>query len=85
VKYENGDLLAHSSNIFNRWKNYPQLLNVHRVSDVRQREIHIVEPLVSDPSPFDVEIAIAKLKRHKSLDSDQIQAELTEEGDKIFL
>jgi hypothetical protein len=30
VKDENGDLLADSDNIFNRWKNYfSQLLNVH--------------------------------------------------------
>jgi hypothetical protein len=36
VKDENGDLLADSHNIFNRWKNhFRQLLNVHRVSDVR--------------------------------------------------
>jgi hypothetical protein len=30
------------------------LLNVHRVSDVRQIEIHIAEPLVPDPSPCQV-------------------------------
>jgi hypothetical protein len=35
---------------------------VHRVSDVRQIEIHTVEPLVPDPSPFEFGIAIAKLK-----------------------
>jgi hypothetical protein len=34
MKDENGDLLAHSHSILNRWKNYFfQLLNVHRVSD----------------------------------------------------
>jgi hypothetical protein len=44
VKDENGDLLADSHNILNRWKNYfSQLLNVHRVSDVRQREIHTAD------------------------------------------
>jgi hypothetical protein len=51
-------------------------LNVHRVSDVRQIEIHTAEPLGSDPSPFEVEIATAKLKRYKSPGSDQIPAEL---------
>jgi hypothetical protein len=36
VKDEKGDLLADSNNILNRWKNYfSQLLNVHRVSNVR--------------------------------------------------
>jgi hypothetical protein len=35
------DLLVDSHNIVNRWKNYfSQLLNVHRVTDVRQIEIH---------------------------------------------
>jgi hypothetical protein len=46
------------------------LLNilVHRFTDVWQREIQKARPLVPDPSPFEVEIAIAKLKRHKSPD-----------------
>jgi hypothetical protein len=63
------------------WKNYfSQLLNVHRVSDVRQIEIHTAEPLVPEPSPFEVEIAIAKLKKYKSPGSDQIPAELIQAG-----
>jgi hypothetical protein len=41
-------------------------LNVHRVRDVRQIEIQTAEQLVPDPSPVEVEIAIAKLKRFKS-------------------
>jgi hypothetical protein len=41
VKDEKGDLVD-SLNILNRWKNYfSQSLNVQRVSDVRQVEIHI--------------------------------------------
>jgi hypothetical protein len=77
VKDENGDLLADSHNILNRWKNYfSQLLNVHRVSYVRQIEIRTSELLVPDPSPFVVELAVAKLKRYKSPGSDQIPAEL---------
>jgi hypothetical protein len=51
-------------------------LNVHRISDVRQIEIHTDEPLVPDPNPFEVEIAIAKFKKYKSPGSDQIPAEL---------
>jgi hypothetical protein len=47
VKDENGDLLADSHNILNKWKNYfSQLLNVHRGSDARQIEIHTAESLV---------------------------------------
>jgi hypothetical protein len=77
VKDENGDLLANSHNIFNMWKNYlSQLLNVQRASDVRHIQIHRAKPLVPDPSPFQVEIAIAKLKRYKSPGSYQIPAEL---------
>jgi hypothetical protein len=51
VKCKNGDLLADSHSILNRWKNYfCQLLNVHGVNDVRQTEIHAAEPLVPEPS-----------------------------------
>jgi hypothetical protein len=40
MKDYNGDLLADSNNILNRCKNYfSKLLNVHNVSDVRQREL----------------------------------------------
>jgi hypothetical protein len=35
---------------------------VHNVSDVRQIEIHMAEPLVTGPSRLGVEIAIVKLK-----------------------
>jgi hypothetical protein len=51
VKDENGDLLADSHNILNRWKNYfSQLMNVHDASDVRQIEVHTAEPLKPCPS-----------------------------------
>jgi hypothetical protein len=53
-----------------------KLLNVHKVSDVRQIEIHTAELLLLDPSPFEAEIDIAKLKRYNSPGSDQIPAEL---------
>jgi hypothetical protein len=76
VKDENCDLFEDSHNILNRWKNYfPLLLNAHRFSDVRQIEIHTAEPLVADSSPFEIEIAIAKLKRYKLPCSDHIKRE----------
>jgi hypothetical protein len=75
VKDENGDLLADSHNILNRWKNYfSHLLNVHNVDDDRQIEVHTAEPLVPGPSSLEVEIAVAKLKKYKSAGSDLIQA-----------
>jgi hypothetical protein len=38
-------------------------LNVHNISDVRQREIQTAELLVPGPSHLEDEIAIAKLKK----------------------
>jgi hypothetical protein len=35
---------------------------VHRISDVRQAEIHTAEKLITDPSYFEDESAIAKLR-----------------------
>jgi hypothetical protein len=56
VRDGNGDLLADSHNILNRWKNYlSQLLNVHNVSDVRQIEVHTAEPLVPGTCLLEVE------------------------------
>jgi len=59
VKDEKGDLVADSHSIMARWRNYySQLMNVHEVKDVRQAEIHTLEPLVSEPSAFEVKLAI---------------------------
>jgi hypothetical protein len=64
----------------NWWENYfSQLLNVHRVSDIRQTEVRTSEPLAPDPSPFKVEIATVKLKRYKSPGSVEIPTELIQE------
>jgi len=64
-----------------RWRNYfSQLLNIYEDNDARQAEIHTVEPLVPEPSAFEVELAIGKLKNHKSTGIDQIQAELIKAG-----
>jgi hypothetical protein len=86
VEDENGDLFADSNNILNKWNNYfSQLLNLHSVSDVRQIEVHMAEPLVPGPSRLEVEIAIAKLKKYKSPCSDQFSAELIQVGGKMLL
>jgi hypothetical protein len=44
----------------------------------------VTAKLVPDPSLFEVEIAIAKLKRFKSPGSDQIPAELIQAGGEIL-
>jgi hypothetical protein len=67
VKDERSDLLADPHKILNSWKNYfCQLLNVHGAGGVRQTEMHTAEPFVPEPSASEVEVAIGKLKRHKS-------------------
>jgi len=46
-KDKKGDLVADCHSISARWRNhFSQLLNVNEVNDVRQTEIHSVEPIV---------------------------------------
>jgi len=81
VKDEKGDLVADSHSILARWRNhFSQLLNIHEVNDARQTELHTAEPLVPEPSAFEVELAIEKLKSHKSPGIDQILTELIKAG-----
>jgi hypothetical protein len=56
------------------------LLKVHRVSDVRQILMHTCQPLVPNPTCFEVYIAITKLKRYKLSGSDQSPAEVIQAG-----
>jgi hypothetical protein len=66
-------LVADSLSILVSWRNhFSQLLNVHGINDVRQREIHTAEPLVPEPSVFEFEMDIEKLESHKSPGFDQI-------------
>ena len=81
VKNEKVDLVADSQGIVVMWRNYfSQLFNVHGVKDVGHAEIHTAEPLVPEPSAFEVELAISKLKSHKSPGIDEIPAELIKAG-----
>jgi len=74
-------LIADSHGIVVRWRNYfSQLFNVHGVKDVGHAEIHTAEPQVPEPSASEVELAIDKLKSHKSPGIDQIPAELIKSG-----
>jgi hypothetical protein len=56
------------------------VLNVHGVHNVRQKDIHTVEPLMPEPSLVKVEIATGKLKSYKSPGTDQIMAKLIKAG-----
>jgi len=74
-------LVADSHSILARERNdFSQLLNVYGVNNVRQTEIHTTEPLVPEPSVFEVEMAIEKLKSHESPGIDQIQAQMNKAG-----
>jgi len=67
--------------VFWLWRNhFSQLLNVYEVNDVKWTEINTAEPLVPEPSAFEVELAIEKLKSHKSPGTDKIPAEMIKAG-----
>jgi len=59
AKDEKGDLLIDSHSTLARWrKHFSELFNEYWVNNVRQTEIHTAEPLVSEPSAFEFEMAI---------------------------
>jgi hypothetical protein len=60
------------------------MINIHVVHDVRQRDIHMAQPLIPEPSLVEVETAIGKLKSYKSPSTDQILAELIKAGDETL-
>jgi hypothetical protein len=63
VKREKGDLVRVCHSILASWRNnFTQILNVNKIKNIRQREIYTAEILVPDPSVFDLETAIEKLK-----------------------
>jgi hypothetical protein len=66
-------------------KFFNQVLNVHGVPDVRQMGIQTAEPLVSEPSLVEVEIAIGKLKIYEFPCTDQIPTELIKAGVKYYI
>jgi hypothetical protein len=85
IKDENGNLLADSQRVLNRWKNFfNKVLNVYGVHNVRQKNIQTAEPLVPEPTLVKVEIAIGKLRSYKSPGTDQILAELIKAGGEML-
>jgi bisphosphoglycerate-dependent phosphoglycerate mutase len=81
VQDEKCDLVADSNSILARWRNhFSQMLNVHGINDVRQTEIHTANPLVLELSANESEMAIEKLKRHKSPYINPIPAKVNKAG-----
>jgi len=65
VKDEKGDLITDYHSILARWRNHiSQLLNIHGLI-MLGRWKYTAELLVPEPSAFEVEFAIEKLKSHK--------------------
>jgi hypothetical protein len=60
-------------------------LNVHGAGGFRQTEMHTAEPFVPEPSAYEVEVVIGKLKSYKSLGVHQIPAELIQAGGETLL
>jgi hypothetical protein len=61
-----------------------EMFSVHGFSDVRQTGIHTAELLVLEKRAFEFEMAIEKIKRHKSPGIDQILAELIKAVDRTI-
>ena len=58
---QKGDL-TDSHNILSRWKNhFCQLLKVLRANGVWQSAAHTAEPMVPEPTSFEVQMAMGKL------------------------
>ena len=78
-------MIIDSRSIFGRLRNhFSQLLDVFGVNDVRQAEMHTSEPLVPEPSAFEVEMIVEEVKRHRSPGTDQIPTELIKTGGRQF-
>jgi hypothetical protein len=82
VKDDNFDFLAVSYSILRI--NFHQLLNLHDFNDVRKTEIHTTEPLVTEPSPFEIDIASERVKMYKSPGTNQISVELIQARSNIL-
>jgi hypothetical protein len=67
VKDEKCDLVTDFHSILASGRNhFSQLLNIHRINDITNTELHTAKPIVHEPSAFEVELAIEKLKSDKS-------------------
>jgi hypothetical protein len=59
-------------------------LNVHGIKDVRQKETPAAEPLIPEPRPTKIEIAIEMFNRYKSPGTGQIPTRMIQaEGSQI--
>jgi len=84
-KDEKGDLVADSYSILARWTIYiSKLFHVHGFYDVRHIDVQTAEPLVPEPSAYELQLAIEKLKGQKLPGINQIPSELFKVGGRII-
>jgi hypothetical protein len=77
-------LIADTHSILARWRNYfSKLFNILWVNATKQNELHTAKPVVPEPSTFQFNLDIEKLKRHKSTGVEQISAELRQGVEQI--
>jgi hypothetical protein len=63
VKIDRGALPADPHKYLIRWKNFLyHLLNIYGAGDIRQNEMHTVQPFVPQLSASEFEFAIGKVK-----------------------
>jgi len=78
-------LVTDSHSVLARWRSHSsQLLNDRGVNDDRQTEIHTAEPLVHEPSSFEIEVAIERPIRQNTPRIDQIPAQFIEPGGRVI-
>jgi hypothetical protein len=59
VMDEKGDLVTDCHSMLAMWRiHFSQLFDVYGVIDIRQTEVHTSEPLLAEPSAFEVKMAI---------------------------
>jgi hypothetical protein len=67
IKKHDGIIVADTTSILNRWEQFfNNLLKVNQCTSHEGSELYTAESDVPEPSLIEVELAIEKLKRHKT-------------------
>jgi hypothetical protein len=81
INDEKGSLFSESDGVLARWrKHFSQPMNAHWINDIRQANIYSAGTPLTEKNDVVFDVAIEKLKRHKSPGMDQIPAEVIEAG-----
>ena len=81
IKKHDDRIVADTTSILSRMEQFfSNLLNVNQSSSNEGSEEYTAEPDIPEPSLIEVELAIKKLKRHKTTAVDHIPSELIQAG-----